>query len=209
MRRSLFLFVPLVAALFMVACTESPKTTPAQPSATEPSGPSGPVTGKTAFWAMYKSAYSWANDVVPLKLESESIPGIKNEGGNAAMWTATFASPRKQEALKITYAVAAKPPDIVKGLNVGLDIPWAGPTLDVMPFQGSDIVVDSDGAYKTAAAKAEAWLKTHPDKEVSFLMGNNSKTFATPVWYVLWGDQKDGYGVFVNTKTGEIAKRAK
>lgn len=202
----------LFAILYVVACSETPKTTEVQASqtASEPSGPPVPVSGKTAFWAMYKSAYSWSNDIVPLKLESKSISGIKNDAGSAAMWSATFGSRRKQQAIEITYAIAAQPPDIVKGVNVGHPIVWGGETREVMPFQGSDIVVDSDAAYKTAAAEAQSWLKAHPDKDVSFLLGNNSKTFATPVWYVKWGDTKaGGYNAFVNTKTGEIAKPVK
>lgn len=202
----------LLAILYVVACSETPKTKEVQASqtASAPAAPSGPVSGKTAFWAMYKSAYSWSNDIVPLKLESKTIPGLKNEAGSAAMWSATFGSPRKRQAIEITYAVAAQPPEIVKGVNVGLPIVWGGPTREVMPFQGSDIVVDSDAAYKTAAAEAQSWLKAHPGKDASFLLGNNSKTFATPVWYVKWGDTKTGgYNAFVNTKTGELAKALK
>ena len=208
MHRIPSIVVLLLVALFMAACSEAPKTTETEqpkPAA----GPSGPVTGKVAYWEIYKSAYSWAKDAVPLKLESKSVPGIKNEAGNAAIWNATFGSASRHEAIDITYAVAPLPPDIVKGINVGHGIPWAGPTHDVMPFQGSDIAVDSDAAYKTAAAKGEAWLKAHPDKPVSFLLGNNPNSFATPVWYVMWGDKKDGYFMFVSSKTGEIAKRVK
>ena len=208
MRRNLSSVVIFVAALLMAACSESPKA-PVTTSA-EASAPAGPVTGKTAYWAMYKSAYTWASDIVPLKLESKSLAGVKNEAGKAGMWTGTFGSARRAEVVEISYAVAAEPAnDIMKGVNVGHAVPWSGPTSEVMPFQGSDIVFDSDAAYKTAAAQAEAWLKTHPDKEPVFLMGNNLRTFAAPVWFVKWGDNKDGYNAFINTKTGELAKRVK
>jgi len=208
MRRILSLVVLLIAALFLAACSKSPKSAPTQPS-TQPAEPSGPVSGKTAFWAMYKSAYAWSKDAVPLKLESKTLTGIKNEAGSAAMWSATFGSASQREAIEISYAVAAQPPDIVKGVNVGHPISWAGPTRDVAPFQGSDIAIDSDAAYKTAAATAQYWLKDHPDKEATFLLGNNPTVFATPVWYVLWGDKKSGYRAFVNAKTGELAKTLK
>ena len=208
MRRNLSIVVVFVAALFAAGCSEEPKTEDAKATTATPEA-TGPVSGKTAYWAMYKSAYSWSNDAVPLKLESKSITGIKNEAGNAGMWSATFGSPRKREALEISYAVVAQLPDVAKGVNVGHGVPWPGPTHDVMPFQGSDIVADSDAAYKTAASQAESWLKAHPDKEVTFLLGNNSTKFPTPVWYVMWGTKKDGYGAFVNSKTGEIAKQVK
>jgi hypothetical protein len=205
MRRNFSVVVVLIAALYTVACSEAPKTEAVQAS-NKPPASAGPVSGKTAYWAMYKSAYSWSNDVVPLRLQSKSIPGIKNEAGSAGLWSATFASPRKREAMDFSYAVVPQSPDIVKGVNVGRAIPWSGPTYQVMPFQGSDIVIDSDSAFKTAATQAQSWLKTHPDKEVSFLLGNNSANFAAPVWYVVWGDQKSGYSVFVTAKTGEVTK---
>jgi hypothetical protein len=197
--------VLLIAILFTVACSEPPKTAAVQAS-DKSSAPSGPVSGKTAFWAMYKTAYTWSKDAVPLKLESKSITGVKNDAGTAGLWSATFGSPSKREAVEMSYAVAAQLPDLAKGVNVGHSVPWGGPTSAVTPFQGSDIVVDSDAAYKTAAAHAQSWLKDHADKEPTFLLGNNSGTFATPVWYVAWGDKTSGYRVFVNTKTGEVAK---
>ena len=210
MRCTLTTFVVLLA-LYLVACSKTPKT--AEVEASQPlqtaTEPSGPVTGKTAYWAIYKSAYSWAKDSVPLRLESKSLAGIKNDAGAAGLWSGTFGSPSRKEAIEISYAVAPRSPDIVKGLNVGHAIPWSGPTREVMPFAGSDIVADSDAAFKVASGQAASWLKTHQDKPVSFLMGNNGATFATPVWFVMWGDKKDGYSVFVNTKSGEVAKRAK
>jgi hypothetical protein len=206
MRSNCLRAVVAIAVLLMTACSEPPKTTTA---ANEAAGPSTPVSGKTAFWATYKSAYSWANDLVPLKLESKELPGIKNDAGNAGMWSATFGSFRKHEAVVISYAVAAHPPDIYKGINVGHPVPWAGPSPEVMPFQTSQLAVDSDAAYKTALAQAQPWLKKHPDKQVSFLLGNNSTRFSAPVWYVLWGDKKSGYSVFVNAVTGAVAKPGK
>jgi hypothetical protein len=168
--------------------------------------PSQPVSGKTAFWEMYKSAHSWAADLVPLALESKTVPGIKNEAGKAAVWTATFGSPRRQEARVFTYSITAKPPEIYKGVTVGSPLPWTGPTPAALAFMTSDFAVDSDAAYTTALAQAAVWAKRHPDKEVSFTLGNASR-FPAPVWYVLWGDKKSGYSVFVNAKTGAVVKQ--
>ncbi len=212
MRRNLSTVLSLLSALLMVACSDNPKTPGADTTtqaATTSSAPE-PVTGKTAYWAMYKSAYTWANDVVPLKLESKALTGVKNDAGKAGMWTGTFGSARRAEVVEISYAVAAdQANDIMKGVNVGHANGWSGPTADVMPFQGSDIVFDSDAAYKTASAEAESWLKKHPGMQPEYIMGNNLRTFAAPVWFVKWGDNKDGYNAFINTKTGQIAKRAK
>src|SRR5512147_1778290 len=105
MRRNLSNLLILAAALLTVACSDNPKTpateTTAQAAATAPE----PVSGKTAYWAMYKSAYTWANDVVPLKLESKTLTGVKNDAGKAGMWTGTFGSLRRAEMVEISYAV--------------------------------------------------------------------------------------------------------
>jgi hypothetical protein len=199
--------VVIAVLLFLTACSEPPTTENTKTA--ESSGPATPVLAKKAFNEMYKQAYSWSHDLVPLKLESKDLPGIKNEGGSAGMWSATFGSFGKHQAVEITYAVAAHPPDIYKGITVGRAIPWSGPSRDATPFQPSDLGVDSDVVYKTALAQADPWLKKNPDKQVSLQLGNNPIRFSTPVWYVLWGDNKSGYSVFVNSKTGEVAKPGK
>ncbi|HXA86950.1 MAG TPA: hypothetical protein VNZ47_17830, partial [Candidatus Dormibacteraeota bacterium] len=107
----------LACVLLFTSCSQSP---PASPKGEAEAGKSpasgGPVSGKTAFWEMHKAAHAWATDRVPLTLASKPVPGIENESGKAAMWTATFGSPRKQEARTYTYSVASHAPDIIKGV---------------------------------------------------------------------------------------------
>jgi len=194
----------MVAVLFMTACSQAPNSS-GDNQATQASTPRGPVSGKTAFWEMYKSAHSWAGDLVPLALQSKMVPGIKNNAGKAAMWSATFGSASRHEARTLSYSVASHPPDIYQGVTVGRALPWAGPTREALPFQTSEFAVDSDAAYKTALSAAAAWVKKHPDQEVSFALGNASR-FSGPAWYVHWGSEKSGYAVFVNAATGSVIK---
>ena len=205
MSRNCLKAVLSIAVLLLAACSEAPKE---KETSTEKPFPSEPVTGKTAFWELYKSAHSWAADQVPLKLESKTAPGKKNEEGKAAIWVGTFGSSRRKEAITITYAVAPNPPDTLKGINIGHAFPWGGPTPQALQFQTSDLATDSDAALKTASEQAGPWLKKHPEKEVSFTLGHAAR-FKAPVWYVLWGDSKNGYSVFVDAKTGEVAKPGK
>jgi hypothetical protein len=187
---------------FFTSCSEAPKAALKTESGTEKlSSPAGPVSGKAAFWEMYKSAHAWSADKVPISLESRTAPGE----GKAAVWIATFGSPGKREARKFTYSVAAQPPDISKGITVGNALTWNGPTRDAMPFQTSEFSVDSDAAYRTALGQAQPWVKKHPDKQASLALGNTAQ-FDGPVWYVLWGDRKFGYAVYVSAKTGQIIK---
>jgi hypothetical protein len=199
----------LFAALLLTSCSQGPQTTLAStkpaPETTNGAASAEPVSGKTAFWEMYKSAHAWAADMTPLSLESKTVPGAKNDAGKAAMWSATFGSLSKHEARTFSYAVAAHPPDIAKGITVGHAIPWGGPTHEALPFDSGDFKIDSDAAYKTAYTKAAAWVEKHPDKQATLTLGNASR-FPAPVWYVLWGDKKLGYAVFVNAKTGAVIK---
>lgn len=192
-----------------VACSDVPPGS-ADKSSSSSAGTSsaGPVSGKTAFWEMYKSAHTWASDLEPLRLESKSVPGIKNADGKAAMWKATFGSPSRHEARVFTYSVTQHAPDIYKGVTVDKPLPWNGPTKDAAIFASSDLNVDSDAAYQTAfkEASASSWVAKHPDKEFSCTLGN-AERFQAPVWYVLWGDDKSGYAVFVDAKSGAIVNQ--
>jgi len=199
----------VLGILMLAACSQSPKPastaeTAETSTANEPSGPPQPISGKTAFWEMYKSARNWATDLEPLRLESKEIPGIRNDGGKAAMWVATFGSPARHEIRTYTYAITAHAPDIYKGVTIGRVLPWSGPTRDAMPFKASE-AVDSDAAYTAAWKDAAAWAKTHPGKDASLTLGNAFR-FPAPVWYILWGNNKSGYAAFVNANTGTVIK---
>jgi hypothetical protein len=195
----------VVVGLLVLTSCSSESTQPAKKAEAAQPAVDEPVTAKTAFWEMYKSAHTWANDLTPLAVESKEIPGIKNSGGKAAMWSATFGSASKREARVFSYAVAAHPPDILKGITVGSGQPWNGPVAKALPIDTSDFATDSDAAYQTALKQASAWASKTPDQQVSFRLGNAAR-FPAPVWYVLWGNEKSGHAVFVNAKTGVIVK---
>ncbi|HET9840002.1 MAG TPA: hypothetical protein VFR84_17370 [Candidatus Angelobacter sp.] len=198
-RSALPVLLIAVFVLFLASCSGAPKVAVAADAAAQ--NASGPISAKPAFWDAYKSAHSWAHDLVPIAIESKSAAA----DGKAQVWAATFASPSKHQARIFTYAATAQPPDLFKGVNVGRVLNWGGPSAEAMPFFSDDFSVDSEAAYKTALSKADPWLKKHPDKPVSLALGNASR-FNGPVWYVLWGTQKDGYAVYVSAKTGEVVK---
>ena len=198
-RTAFYVLLFAVLVLSLASCSETPKAAAKSDAAAEKAA--APVSAKPAFWDAYKSAHSWAPDLVPIAIESKSSA----TDGKAQIWAATFASPSKRQARVFTYAATAQPPDLFRGVNVGRIINWGGPSAEAMPFFSDDFAVDSEAAYKTALAKADPWLKKHPDKPVSLALGNASR-FKGPVWYVLWGTQKEGYAVYVSAKTGEVVK---
>ncbi|MGA2182915.1 MAG: hypothetical protein ABSH47_07785 [Bryobacteraceae bacterium] len=201
-----FLKVVIAAAVisFLTGCSQAPTApAPETKTAEEPKKAAEPVAAQTAFYEMYKPARTWAADLLPLSLASNEIPGIRNEGGKAAMWTAVFVSPGRREARTFFYAIADHGTTIHKGVTVGGAQTWTGTTPKSQPFQITEFAVNSDAAYKTAFGKAEAWLKKHPGMPASLFLGKAAR-FPAPVWYVQWGTAKSGYAVFVNATTGQV-----
>ncbi len=203
----------VVAVLGLTACSSEPAKTTEVKTETDaakkaPAGPPEPVTGKTAFYEMYTPAHTWAPDMLPLSLKSGEVTGVKNADGKAGLWTAVFGSPSLHMARSYTYSVVDALPSITKGVKAEDVEPWAGPTTAAETFQTSDFTIDSDAAYKTAAAKAGDWLKDpeHAAKPVSLSLGAASR-FPAPVWYILFGDSKSGFAAFVNASTGNIVAK--
>ena len=201
----------LTLALFLLSsCSQTTQPATGGDSAVKPSESSAaiaPVTAKTAYWEMYKSAYKWAPDFVALKLVPKEMPGFHNDGGKAAIWEGTFASPTQHSLRIFSFAIAAHAPDIYQGVTVGNSSPWGGLTAEVMPIRIVDVSIDSDAAYNAATADAAAWLKKNPGKKLTSFQLGNGNAFPAPVWYFMWGDKKLGYAVFVNATTGKVLKK--
>ena len=211
MRKKLLLAATAVAAVAaMTACSEAPTPTEIKKAEVEtqkePPKPPEPVAAQTAFYEMYKPARTWAPDLLVLSLISNEVSSMKSEDGKFPMWTAVFVSPSRREARTFTYSVVDDGAAIHKGVSVGGSEPWSGATPKSSPFQTTGFVINSDAAYKTAYAKAEGWVKKHPGKKVAFSLGSAAR-FPAPVWFVIWGDTKSGYAVYVNATTGTIIGR--
>ena len=208
MHKKLLLAAGAVAAVVaMTACSEAP--TPAEikkagvETKQEPAKLPEPVAAQTAFYEMYKPARNWAPDLLALSLISNEVPSMKSADGKFPMWTAVFVSPSLRQARTFTYSVVDDGATIHKGVGVGGAEPWSGATPKSSPFQTTGFVVNSDAAYKTAYAKAEVWVKKHPGKKVAFSLGSAAQ-FPAPVWFIIWGDTKSGYAVYVNATTGIV-----
>ena len=201
----------VVAVLLLAGCSQStpPPASGGAAAANAPAGPPEMVTAKTAFWPTYKSAQAWSSDAEAMKIAPADVPGFKNDGGKAAMWQVTFGSPGKHQFRIFSYAIATVPPDIHKGVSAGLPMPWGGQTRDAMPIDLTVFNIDSDAAYKTAAAQAAVWIAKNPGKPPTSLELGSTYELHAPVWYVAWGNKKDGYIALVNAATGDLFKSRK
>lgn len=200
----------VLAALLVAGCTGS-GSAPAEKNAPEPSTVSAAtpevISGKTAFWPMYKAARGWSPDVVLIRLTAKPLPGFKNESGKAALWEAAFGSPSLHQYRIFTNSIASVPPNIFKGVTAGLAMSWNGETRDAMGIDLTQFNVDSDAAYHTGAGVAGDWLKKNPGKELASFEVGETYRFQGPVWYMQWGDKKSGYSSLVDANSGKVLNR--
>jgi hypothetical protein len=210
MKTSAFGFTHLRAGLLTatllltVACSSGPAEVASTEKAVEKAPAEAPVTGKTAFWEMYKLAHGWAADLQTLYLKSGELEGVTAKPGEAALWTVMFVSPTKNTAREFTYRAITQG-TAHKGVGSGPEQPWGGSVPKAQAFGTADMKLDSNEAYDKATEEAKAYVKANPDKKVSFYLGKESR-FPAPVWSVLWGGDK-GVSVIVNASDGSIIKR--
>jgi hypothetical protein len=198
-----------VAVLFLSGCSSSSNSstpTPQPAASTQAAAAPEIISGKTAFWEMYKTAHAWASDAEPIRLSMRDVPGYKNTAGKAGMWEAVFGSASLGSYRTFTYAIADAPPSVSKGVAAGLALPWGGPTRDAMPIDTSMFSIDSDAAYTAAATDAAEILKKQPKLTVTEFEAGDTYKFPTPVWYIQWGTKKAGYAAIVDANSGKVLK---
>jgi hypothetical protein len=189
---------PLI--LFLTACSSTPNT------ATEKQPPKPPqaLTGRQAFQRMYPQARTWAPDALPLQIRSISLSQVKAEPGKAGAWQVIFVSASRGKSKTYTYSAVEEEGNLHEGVFGSIEEDYAarGPAF---PFQIAAIKVDSDEAYKTAAAKSADYIKKNPGKPVMFLM-ELTKRFPDVTWRVIWGGSvgTSDYSVYVDGTTGDF-----
>jgi len=209
--RSVVLYAAAFAAasMLLTSCSDAPNpstasTAPATDAAKEPVKAPEPGTAKPVYWKMYKPIRDWSKDAIPLNMAGKEIPEMKSPGGGKeAAWAAVFVSPTQHQARVVTYSEVDSGKDIRKGVNIAPTMPWSGPTRTDQPFANAEFGVDSDAAYKTAAAKAEPWLKSHPNMKLAMHIAK-SADYSSPVWVVQWGDKTNGFLALVNATNGDL-----
>lgn len=191
---------------FTVGCSSTPTEEAKAEKAVEKAAAELPVTGKTAFWEMYKLGYAWAPDMQVLYLKSGKLDGVdaKVNPGEATEWTLMVASPSKKEAHEFSYRAITQGTKR-RGVISGATQPWGGPTAKGQPFTTGEMKLDSNEAFAKASEKAAEWAKENPGKEVSYYLGKESK-YPAPVWAVLMGGEKNGFLVIVNALDGSVQK---
>jgi len=200
MRLFPFLGALLPALLFLSGCSEAPKTVEQKQTPKAPEL----LTGRQAFQRMYPQARGWAPDALPLEIRSVRLGQVKAEPGTSGAWQVIFVSTSLGKAKTYTYSAVESDGNLHEGVFGGQEESYSGRG-DSSPFEIAAIRVDSDEAYKTAAAKSAEYIKKNPDKPVMFVM-EQTRRFPDVTWRVIWGDSvsTSDYSVFVDGTTGKL-----
>ena len=200
--RTFFSLWLLPLTLILSACSEAPKTVEQK----APPKPPEALTGRQAFQRMYPQARGWAPDAQPLRISSLNLPQVKAGPGEAGAWQVIFVSQSRGKAKTYTYS-AVEDGSLHEGVFGNIEGTYT-PRADSTPFEIAAIKVDSDEAYKTAAAQSADYIKKHPDKPVFFLM-ELTKRFPDVTWRVVWGESvgTSDYSVYVDGSTGKYLEK--
>jgi hypothetical protein len=199
------IFLPVLAAMFLAACSDAPTPTKAK----EPEKPSEPITGRQAFQMTYPQARIWAPDCQPIRIRSLNLAEPKSGSGRAGAWEIVYVSQSKGRQRSFTWSAIEAEGNLHKGVFPGLEEGWSGPRGQSQPFLVPSLKIDTPEALQTAILHSSEYLKKSGNKpQVSYLCELIAR-FPDPVWRVFWGETVSGaeWSVFVDATTGEYKGR--
>jgi hypothetical protein len=197
--------VAALTAVSFVACSDAPKEV-AFPK--EPEKPPEAVTGRKAFYSMYPMARMWASDIQGLRLSSIRLDKFKVQEGKSGAWEATFVSPSRSKQRSYTYSVIEAGGNLHKGTFEGFEESYSPTSGSAGPWPIQAFKIDSDQAWKTAAAKSTAYMAKFPGKPMFFLLEMTSRA-PNLVWRVVWADSvsTSDYSVYIDAVTGDFLEK--
>jgi hypothetical protein len=200
-----FLFLPACGLVLVTAgCSEQPPASAKKLEKVELEKVD-PVTGQSALFKMYQVARSWAPDAEVITMKSIHLTDVPAVRGDAGAWEAVFYSPGKGAQRIYTYSVEESDANLHQGVFPGQEQSASGASSKA--FLIGAVKIDSDAAYKTAAAHAAEYNKKNTSQTISFELGHQDVT-QNPVWRVIWGESAgtSAESVLVDATTGEYLK---
>jgi hypothetical protein len=195
------IWVPILAAVFLGACSETPV-------AKTPEKPPEPVTGRAAFYQTYPQARTWSTDAQPLRVRSMELAELKGDGGKAAAWEVTYASALKGRSRIYTWSAVEAAGNIHKGVFASQEESWRAGGAD-KPFLIQAFKTDTPEALQTAIEHSATYLKNPGAKPQPKFVLEYTDRFPDPAWRVYWGDSVStaAWSVFIDVATGQYQGR--
>jgi hypothetical protein len=192
------LFVAILAAGFMVACSSEPSK-PATAETPQPKAPDA-ITGSSAFYKCYIAARTWAPDAQPYRAESMASADSKGRDGKAGEWRAGFASPSLHSTKVFTWAKS--------DISHGVDDTYNPSSSSTQIFNVQFLKVDADKAFAVAQQHGgDVLLEKEPDTPVVYILEWNRQNNEL-LWHVIYGTDRATakLRVAVNASTGDFAR---
>src|SRR5579872_2051880 len=187
------LVFPLVAALFLAACSETPTETKKK----EPEKPSEPITGRQAFQMTFPQARIWAQDCQPIRIRSLNLANPKSGSGRAGAWEIIYVSPARGRQRSYTWSAIEAEGNLHKGVFGGIEEGWGGPRGQEQPFLPAALKIDTPDALQTAILKSREYLDKQGAKPQVTYLCELIPRFPDPVWRVMWGESVSAAEWFV------------
>ncbi len=205
---------PTLAVFFatlLIACSSNPSKPAGEQSkpAAEAAKPVAPQleTGRNAIQRLYATAHMWAPDARPFLLESQSTKEIEGQGGKAAVWRGSFASPSRR-SIKTWVWSGIKADDAPSpGTTPGSEDTYNPANASTQVFDLAYLKVDSDQAFETAQKHGgEKLLKKTPKTPVTYALDWKPASNEL-IWHVLYGDANEpSLRIAVNATTGAFMR---
>lgn len=207
--RHRFLAVIAASLCLMVACSSSQPGQQAQEKTQPTPKPTETQTGREAFQRLYVAARSWAGDIKPFRVQSDTVSDANGQGGKAAVWRASFASPSRR-AIK-TYLWSGTGDAGSRGVTPGTEDSYNPNNSATQVFDVAFLKVDSDKAFEVAQQHGgDKLTKKDPAQAVMYVLdwtGSQNKL----IWHVLYGSSPSDtkLRVAVDATTGEFMRLEK
>ncbi len=190
----------MLAAMFIVACSDTPTTTEKK----APPPPPEPISGRQAFQMTYPQARTWAADCQPMRIRSLNLPNPKSENGKAGAWEILWVSQSRARQRIYTWSAVEAEGTLHQGVFAGLEEGWHGATGQEKPFLVQALRIDTPEALTTALTKTSEYKKKAADRpQVNFMLEYTPR-YPDPAWRVFWGETVSAaeWNVFIDATTG-------
>lgn len=215
--RRFHVLIPILALLVMVACSSEPKSATVADSGAAATTKIAakvpqPITAMQALQKMEGYAQKqWAQDAMPVHLESEPNTEANGQDGKATVWMGVFASQRRGEIRTFHWSGSLEPSAPVAGVSAAAGAMPLTSNMASQMFQSFLVKSDTDKAATVAVGHGgQNILKQFPDQRVKYILVFDSKS-NTPVLYVVYGEElkkNKGFGV-INAITGDFVRGGK
>lgn len=196
---------PLMAAMFLIACSDAPTTVEKK----APPAPPEPISGRQAFQMTYPQARTWAVDCQPMRIRSMNLANPKSENGKAGAWEILWVSQSRARQRIYTWSAVEGEGNLHQGVFAGLEESWRGATGQEKPFLVQALRIDTPEALATALTKLTDYKKKPEERPpVNFLLELTPR-FPQPAWRVFWGESVSAaeWNVFIDAATGQYLGR--